>query len=136
MAKAVAIYKDAQGKRSSITSMDCTSAAKMKTYADAVAKYSDAAVVDASYTENATITAKKPDAASNVDRKGIVICQDEKRRVHKLTIPSLKSGQIIKTPNGERLTTTVVEGMGKAFATLTGLKITALYGYPIQVKTQ
>ena len=134
MGKGVATFIDKNKQKCDITTLDASSLAEIQAYANAIAKYSDGELFGVSYAQTAAITAKTPATTSNVDRKGIVICKDAKGKVHKATIPSLKSGQIVQTANGERLMETVVDGVATALTTLIGSKCTGLYGYPIQVK--
>jgi hypothetical protein len=125
---------DKNKQKCDISTLDANTLAEIQAYANAVLKYSDAELSAVSYAQAAVITAKTPATTSNVDRKGIVICQDAKGKTHKVTIPSLKAGQIVQSANGERLMETVVDGMAVALTTLIGSKCTGLYGYPIQKK--
>lgn len=134
MGRGSATFIDKNKQRSDIATQDADNLAAITAYANAIAKYSDAEISDISYSQAAAITPKTPAATSNVDRKGIVICKDAKGKVHKATIPSLKSGQIVQTSQGERLTDAVVDGVATALGTLIGSKCTGLYGYPIQKK--
>lgn len=132
MGRASAEFKDVMGQRSSITTLDASSLAEIKTFATVIQKYSDAVLSEVSYAQNEMQASKTPGATSNVDRKGIVLVKDQRGAIHKVTIPSLKTGQTTKTDNGERLTAAIVEDIAKATATLIGKTCTGLYGYPIQ----
>ena len=134
MGKGVATFLDKNKQKCDITTLDADNLGAMQAYANAILKYSDAELFGVSFAQAAAITAKTPATTSNVDRKGVVICKDAKGKTHKVTIPSLKSGQIVQTSNGERLTETVVDGVAAALTTLIGSKCTGLYGYPIQKK--
>ncbi len=134
MGKGTATFIDKNKQQCDISTLDAANLAAVQAYTNAVLKYSDAEISAVSYAQAATITEQKPAATSNVDRKGIVICRDAKGKTHKVTIPSLKAGQIVQTANGERLTDTVVDGMAAALTTLIGSKCTGMYGYPIQKK--
>jgi hypothetical protein len=134
MGRGSVTFIDKNKQQCDITTQDADNLAAITAYGNAIAKYSDAEITAIQFSQAAAITAKTPGTSSNVDRKGIVICKDAKGKVHKQTIPSLKSGQIVQTSNGERLTDAVVDGVAAALTTLIGSKCTGLYGYPIQKK--
>ena len=132
MAKGIAVFTDRMKQRCSITTMEADNLQAMSAYANAIGKYGDGELVEVNFVQSGTITSGTPAATSNVDRKGIVICRDVNKKMHKVTIPSLKAGQTKDTPEGERLTDAVVNGVATALSTLIGKKCTGLYGYPIQ----
>lgn len=134
MGKGIATFTDRMKQRCSITTLEAESLSVMTAYANAIEKYSDGVLAEISFVQSGTITPKNVAATSNVDRKGIVICRDAKKRIHKATIPSLKAGQTKDTPEGERLTEAVIDGVATALSALVGVKCDALYGYPIQKK--
>lgn len=134
MGRGTITFIDKNKQQCDITTQDADNLGALTAYANAIAKYSDAEIYAIHFSQSAAITAKSPATTSNVDRKGIVICKDAKGKVHKQTVLSLKSGQIVQTSNGERLTDAVVDGVAAALTTLIGSKCTGLYGYPIQTK--
>ena len=132
MGRASAEFKDFMGQRCNISTLDATSLAEMKTFATGIAKYSDGVISEVQYSQNEMQAAKTAAATSNVDRKGIVLVKDQRGAIHKVTIPSLKTGQTTKTDSGERLNTPIVEDVAKLVQTLIGKPCVGLYGYPIQ----
>lgn len=134
MGRASADFKDVMGQICSITTLDASSLAEIKTFATGILKYSDAVLSEVQYSQNEQQAAKTAGATSDVDRKGIVIVKDQRGAIHKITIPSLKAGNTIQTPNGWRLKQTIVDDVAKMVSTLIGKPCIGLRGYDIKKK--
>jgi hypothetical protein len=106
--------------------------AKLDTLSDAILAMSDCGLKEESVLDIAR--EDSPTYAGNKDRKGVLVCQEPDGTIHKWQIPGIKAAncEIVANTNGERIKPADAATLAAAFATCTGLTLTALESPVIQ----
>jgi hypothetical protein len=75
-----------------------------------------------------------PDFTGNKDRKGLLVCQEPDGTIHKWEIPGIKTTdcEVVEGTKGEQIKPASAATLAAAFATCTGLTLTALRSPVIQ----
>lgn len=128
------LVKGVMGSMGKIVLPGLTSLDKAKNFLTSIeSAYMEGKGVSVSYAETETIPATVD--AGNTDRKAIISYMDNATSQRKrISIPSwgTDAGDVLETPDGERVPLVACQSVVEALETATGRSLTALEGYIIQ----
>lgn len=133
--RGTATFVDVRGQKCDISLIGTASLSAVKTYAGVVAGKSGAMLKSVSFSTMEQMTSGAAKAGSNVDKRGVVVAQDELGKAHLITIPAIEATAWEETNAGDRVKADVVKAVTAAYKTALGLpSLVGMYGYIIQRK--